>query len=199
MFGRCNTIDEPSPVMDPQHYHAHNLRLLLLFFFPNWIEFKGLFFRSRHGIGWCKQPVKINQFFPPLWFSRFPVWLVFQVFGGGRRFTHAGDDQSDHPAVHHQVRLLLPAGGWDVALQHQVSAGKAITRDICSEIHTTLSWLIRIAGYGLGYGLGFRSDSCSWQLGLESESNSMQCENYSLCYVAIGFRVRIRVRIRQCK
>ena len=44
-------------------------------------------------------------------------------------------------------------------------------------VHTVvdfiLQWLIYIAGDGLGYGLGFRSHSCSWQLGLESESDSV--------------------------
>ena len=38
-------------------------------------------------------------------------------------------------------------------------------------------WLFYIAGNGLGYGLRFQSHSCSWQIRLESESDSMQCEN----------------------
>ena len=32
----------------------------------------------------------------------------------------------------------------------------------------------------LGYTLGFRSHSCSWQVGLESESDSVQCENFCI-------------------
>ena len=39
-------------------------------------------------------------------------------------------------------------------------------------------WLIYIVGDGLRYGLGFRSHSCSWQLGLESESDTVQCGNF---------------------
>ena len=38
-------------------------------------------------------------------------------------------------------------------------------------------WLNYIAGHGLGPRLGLRTHSCTWQLGLESESNSVQCEN----------------------
>ena len=38
--------------------------------------------------------------------------------------------------------------------------------------------LIYIAGDGLGYGFVLGSYSCSWQLGLESKSDSVQCENF---------------------
>ena len=44
----------------------------------------------------------------------------------------------------------------------------------------SMLWLIYIAGGELGYGLGFRSHSCSWQLGLESESDSMQSNNFCI-------------------
>ena len=50
-------------------------------------------------------------------------------------------------------------------------------------------WLI----YTGGDGLGFWSRSYSWQLGLESESDSMQCENF--CIVQCSHWVPIR----QCK
>ena len=46
-----------------------------------------------------------------------------------------------------------------------------------------LIWLNYIAGHGLGLG----SYSCSWQLGLESECDSMQCENF--CIVQCSHRV----------
>ena len=40
--------------------------------------------------------------------------------------------------------------------------------------------LIYNLGDGLGYGLGFRCHSCSCKLGLESESDFMQCENFCI-------------------
>ena len=41
-------------------------------------------------------------------------------------------------------------------------------------------WHIYIAGDGLGHRPGFQSHSCSWQLGLNSESDSVQCENFCI-------------------
>ena len=42
----------------------------------------------------------------------------------------------------------------------------------CPGSMQSLLWLIYNAGGGLGYGFRFRSHSCSWQLGLESQSVS---------------------------
>ena len=54
----------------------------------------------------------------------------------------------------------------------------------CHSIHCPFSWriLLQILWliYGLGYRLGFQSHSCSWQLGSESESDSVQCENFCI-------------------
>ena len=52
-------------------------------------------------------------------------------------------------------------------------------------------WLIYTVGFGLGLGcrlrLGFQTQwlhctvhSCSWQFGLEAESDSVQCENFCI-------------------
>ena len=39
-------------------------------------------------------------------------------------------------------------------------------------------WFFYIVVDGLGYGVGFRSHSRSWQLGLESESDPVQFEDF---------------------
>ena len=66
---------------------------------------------------------------------------------------------------------------------------------VIGSIHTEALWLIYI--HRGRFHFRSRSQFCTLQLALESESDSMQCPAYY--NVAIWFSVRIRIWIRQCK
>ena len=84
--------------------------------------------------------------------------------------------------IRHKAIYYSPISDWYQFTPWSSEASHDLKR--CTASPTSGDW-IRVMAHlhcrrRTWYGLGFQSHSCSWQLGLESESDSVQCENFCI-------------------